>query len=161
MHGHFVDLARGAGTTGGWTAGTWCTPTGATASRPTRTPPAAACRCTPTAAGTTTPATACTPCPARQRTVNDFCRPGGLSLKSLNLSVRRHSPSWLMLNEQISSDLTQRAGFLRWSRSTKYFLLTKCQVHSCIRGPLFIFPIAINISRVVQHTTFTAHIRLP
>ncbi len=30
-----------------------------------------------------------------------------------------------------------------------------------IRGPLFIFPIAINISRVVQHTTFSAHIRLP
>ncbi len=35
--------------------------------------------------------------------------------------------------------------------------------HNCkshIRGPLFIFPIAINISRVVQHTTFSAHIRL-
>ncbi len=32
---------------------------------------------------------------------------------------------------------------------------------TCVRGPLFIFPIAINISCVVQHTTFSAHIRLP
>ncbi len=30
-----------------------------------------------------------------------------------------------------------------------------------VRGTLFIFPIAINISCVVQHTTFSAHIRLP